>query len=120
MNPNSAYKLVKIVAGVDYSPTTTYIRHGSIDPELAETEHDKRPKIYGGKTPPIFALLCTQSTGTGYCKIQLIGNDTPVEMPSQSFRQGVVYHMYLKTLVDDDDKNLKFVGFQYKEPPEKL
>ena len=120
MTPNSAYKLVRILPNVDYSPATIYIRHGKISPDLENTEADTRPKIYGGKGPPIFAVLCTKSTGSGFCKIQLLGNDEPVELPSQAFRQGVVYYMYFKKLIDDDGGNLKFVGYQYQEHPPTL
>ena len=106
MNPNSAYKLITIEKGIDYAPENVYIKHGAV-----------KADVYGGKTPPIFAVLCTKSTGDGYCKIKLLGDEHPVEMLSQSFRQGVVYYIYIKELVEDDGGNLKFVGFQYPKSP---
>jgi len=99
MTPNSAYTLVPIQKGTDYTPT-----------EL--------PAGKGRMTGPIFAVLCTRSTGTGTCKISALGNPVPVEVPSQSFRQGVVYYIYLRQLVDDDGGNLSFLGYQYAQHPQ--
>lgn len=74
MNPNSAYKLVKIVPGNDYSESTS----------------------------TLFALHCVK-TNTTVVKIKLLGDSTFTEFPPQSFIQGAVYSLYLRELEKESD-----------------
>jgi hypothetical protein len=120
MNPNSAYKLVTIEPGKVYVPNNLYGKHGYIQPELENTEHDKRPQVFLSKTSPIFAVWCVESSGDGMCTFECLGNSEPITVPSKSFRQGVVYYMFFKRLLDDDKGRLKLVGYQYHTHPPNL
>ncbi len=114
MNPNSCYKMINVVEGTDYTPTEQFTTH--VDPNLGETS-PAGPTVSAGLNSPIFALLCTASTGSGNVEIQALGNDTPVVFPSNAFIKGVVYYIYLKKLVSDDGGAVSFVGFQYNAYP---
>lgn len=104
MNPNSAYELIEIEEGVDYSPVTIFETVGSTS-------------VPKGSSAPVYALLCTKGGTAGNISIKTLGMDDPIEIPSQTFKQGVVYYMYLKELVDDNGEDVKFVGFKYKNHP---
>ena len=100
MTPNSAYELVEIAEGVDYTPAE--IKDGSVTV---------------GIEPPIYALLCTKGGTSGDVEIKLLGNSSAITIPATTFKQGVVYYMYLKELVDDNSADVKFVGFRYNNHP---
>lgn len=104
MTPNSAYSLVPILQGVDYTPTPIYETIGSTNVEK-------------GKTPPIFALLCTKGGTSGNIQIRLLGDSSAVTIPSMTFKQGVVYYMYLAELVNDNGGDVTFVGYKYSAHP---
>jgi hypothetical protein len=89
MTPNSGYELVPIVMGYDYS-----------------TDNN-----------PIYALLCTKSSGTAPITIQAPGNATPITINADTFKVGVVYYFYLKMLVDDASATVAFVGYRYPSRP---
>lgn len=113
MMPNSGYELVKIVKGTDYSPAARTADF--VDPNLGALSPTYT--VSDGYTPPIFALLCTKSTGSGNCEIEALGNDGAVIFPSNAFVKGNVYYIYLKRLIDDDFGGLQFVGFRYANMP---
>ncbi len=73
MTPNSAYRLIKVVPGNDYSTTIT-----------------------------LFALHCIK-TNTTLVSIKLLGDDKFIDFPPESFIQGAVYAMYLKELAPGSD-----------------
>lgn len=104
MNPNSAYELIEIVVGTDYSPTTIFETVGTAN-------------VPKGLSAPVYALLCTKGGTTGDVQIKTLGMDEPIDIPAATFKQGVVYYMYLKELVDDNGGDVKFVGFKYKSYP---
>lgn len=106
MQPNSGYALIPIVKETDYTPMDITRSHGNTDIQ-----------IYAGKSNPIFALWCIESTDVGVVKIMSLGNDMPVTVPAGAFRQGVVYYMYLKQLVEDAGGKVKFIGYQYATHP---
>lgn len=93
MLPNSAYAIVPIVKGTDYSVLNN----------------------------PIYALLCIKSSGVAPVTIQALGNpDTSPEgviMTADVFKVGVVYYIYLKRLIDDASGTVAFVGYQYPSRP---
>lgn len=104
MNPNSAYELIEIEVGTDYSPTTIFETVGTTN-------------VPKGLSAPVYALLCTKSGTSGNVQIKTLGMDEPIDIPAATFKQGVVYYMYLKELVDDNSGDVKFVGFKYKSHP---
>lgn len=111
MNPNSAYSQVAIVVGTDYSPVTQYTTH--VDPNVGPTS-PPGPTVANGLNSPVFALFCTV-TSTSATQVQLLGDAAAVTYPSGSFKQGVVYYMYLKKLVADGGAS--FIGFRYNSYP---
>jgi hypothetical protein len=111
MNPNSAYSLVPIVVGTDYTPTEQFTTHD--DPNLGPTS-PPGPTVSNGLNSPVYALFCTVSN-TGSVQIQLLGDAAPITFPAGSFKQGVIYYMYLKTLVADGSGS--FIGFRYNAYP---
>jgi hypothetical protein len=104
MTPNSAYSLVNIVEGVDYTQAPTTSMVGPVS-------------VQTGLEPPIYALLCTKGGTSGNIEIQLLGMGSPISIPATTFKQGVVYYMYLKKLVDDNSGDVTFVGFRYANSP---
>lgn len=104
MTPNSAYSLVEIVEGQDYTPGPVTSMVGPVS-------------VQTGLEPPIYALLCTKGGTSGNIQIQLLGMDSPITIPSTTFKQGVVYYMYLKKLVDDNSGDVTFVGLKYANSP---
>lgn len=115
MLPNSAYELVPIVVGTDYSPAAT--TEEFIDPNTGEPI-SPAPEVSGPMTPPIFALLCTKTGTAGNITIRALGNDSDVTIPCVSFVAGQVYHIYLKKLVNDNSGNVTFVGYRYAAMPQ--
>jgi len=107
MTPNSAYELVNIEKDVDYSPKMNH-QPGSVH---------NGPVVAKGINPPIFALWCVESCNTGTVSIHALGNENPTEIPCNAFKAGVVYYIYLKKLLNDNDGKVKFVGYKYKEAP---
>lgn len=107
MNPNSAYELIEIQEGVDYSPSEQFTNYGG----------PGGPSVSAGMSSPVFALFCIESSGVGNIKIRSLGNDSDITIPAAAFKQGVVYYMYLKELVDDNGGAVKFVGYKYKTYP---
>lgn len=106
MTTNSAYELVEIEANKDYAPKAVgapYVGSG--------------PVVNKGMTPPIFALWCVKSTNTGNIVIQPLGNENPVTIPCSAMKEGVVYYIYLKKLLDDNNGAVKFMGYKYKDYP---
>lgn len=117
MVPNSAYTLVSITTGTSYAPAaTTQNFYGA--PTLANPT-GVVSGISGPMTPPIFALFCTVAN-TGNVVIRPLGapDDASgdITFPAGSFKQGVVYYIYLKKVVSDDS-TVKFVGYQYSGTP---
>jgi len=112
MLPNSAYELVPIVAGTDYSPSARTTEH--IDPNTGEPM-SPAPVVANGLTPPIFALWCTANTGGGTVVLQAIGNDNNVSIPGNAFTVGRVYYFYLKKLLNAG--GVTFVGYRYANMP---
>ena len=111
MNPNSAYSLVPIVVGSDYTPTEQFTTHN--DPNLGPTS-PPGPTVSNGLNSPVYALFCTTTT-TGPTDIQLLGDATPITFPTGSFKQGVVYYLYLKKLVAAGGGT--FIGLRYNSYP---
>lgn len=74
MNPNSAFRLIKIQPGNDYSD------HSST----------------------VFALHCTK-TNTTPVKLKLQGDQVYTEFPPESFIHGAVYALYIKMLAEGSD-----------------
>jgi len=105
MTPNSAYSLVDIVQGVDYTP-------GPVNEIIGTATIEK------GRQPPIYGLLCTKGGTAGDIQIQLLGMDAPITIPATTFKQGVIYYFYLKILVDDNAGDVKFVGMKYNNHPQ--
>lgn len=114
MTPNSCYELVPIVQGTDYSPAP--ITGPFTDPNTGAVV-SPAPTVSAGVTAPIFALLCTASTGSGNVKIRALGNGSDITIPCAAFVEGVVYYIYLKKLVDDNSGAVKFVGYRYGNNP---
>lgn len=104
MTPNSAYELVSIVEGTDYTPQPRTKMVGSVT-------------VNDGLQPPIYALLCTKGGTSGNIQLQLLGMNAPISIPSTTFKQGVTYYMYLKKLVDDNSGDVAFVGYKYSAHP---
>jgi len=111
MTPNSAYSLIPIVVGTDYSPVQQYTTH--VDPNVGPTS-PPGPTVENGLNSPVYALFCTTTT-TGTTQIQLLGDAAPISFPAGSFKQGVVYYMYLKKIVADGGGT--FVGYKYTTHP---
>ena len=111
MVPNSAYKLVPIVAGTNYAPAAT--TEDFVDPNLG-LQSPAGATVAGPMSPPIFALFCTYSSGVGNVVLQALGNDDNVVIPASAFKEGVVYYIYLKKLLSGD---VTFVGYQYAQMP---
>jgi len=109
MNPNSAYSLVPIVVGTDYSPTAQTTAH--TDPN---TGASSSVIVDNGLNSPVYAMFCTVGNQAPV-DIQLLGDVSPVTFPSGSFKQGVIYYMYLKKLVADGGGS--FIGFKYNSYP---
>lgn len=105
MNPNSAYELVPIMKDIDYGP------------KMNTMPNTTGPVASKGMSPPIFALWCVESTTTGTIKLHPLGNELPVSIPCNAFKVGVVYYIYLKKLLDDNEGKVKFIGYKYKECP---
>lgn len=101
---NLAYKLIDIVKGTDYSPVEIYEDVGGT-------------QVAKGLSPPVYALLCTKGGTSGDITMELLGNSSPVTIPSAAFVLGTVYYMYLKKLVDDNSADVKFVGMKQKSHP---
>jgi hypothetical protein len=99
MATNSCYKLVPIVVGTDYTPK-------------AQTKLYEGYDVNNGLTSPVTALLCVKSSGTGLVQIKALGNDTPIDFTADVFKVGVVYNIYLSTLVADAGGTVGFVGYQ--------
>jgi len=105
MTPNSAWSMIPIVEGVDYTQEVTYESVGTAS-------------VGTGYTPPIYALLCTTGGTAGNVVLQLLGDpDAGVTMPATTFKQGVIYPMYLRKLIDDNGGNVAFVGLRYRSSP---
>jgi hypothetical protein len=111
MQPNSAYKLIPIVVGTDYTPTQQYTTHD--DPNTGPTS-PPGPTVANGLNSPIYAMFCT-ATNSGTTKVRLLGDTADISFPSGSFKQGVVYYVYLKKLVDDGGGS--FIGYLYQQYP---
>ena len=107
MQPNSAYSLVPIVKGTDYSPTSATINKDGY-------------QVNAGLTAPIYALLCVKSTGAGSVQIQALGDTAPITFTADVFKVGVIYPIYIKKLVDDAGGSVGFVGFKYSAHPQSL
>lgn len=114
MNPNSAHELVVITQGTDYTPTEQFVNHNN--PNSGPTS-PPGPLVSNGLNSPVFALLCTSSTGAGNIKLRALGNNSDITIPAAAFKQGVVYYLYLKKLVDDGGGAVTFVGYKYKQYP---
>jgi hypothetical protein len=109
MNPNSAYSLVTIIVGTDYTPSAQTITHKD-----GNTGAPTTVTVNNGLNSPVYAMFCTV-TNTGNTQVQLLGDAAPTTFPAGSFKQGVIYYMYLKKLVADGGGS--FVGFQYNAYP---
>lgn len=109
MNPNSAYSLVPITVGTDYTPTAQTTTHLDGNTGAVTTAI-----VGNGLSSPVYAMFCTVSN-TGNTQVQLLGDLAPVTFPAGSFKQGVIYYMYLKTLVADGGGS--FIGFKYNAYP---
>lgn len=105
MTPNSAYSLVPIVEGVDYTP-------GPVNEIIGAATIEK------GRMPPIYGLLCTKGGTSGNISLMLLGMTDPILIPATTFKQGVVYYFYLKELVDDNSGDVTFVGMKYNNSPQ--
>ena len=103
MNPNSAYDLVDIVVGTDYSPVATTVPFPR-DPSI---------NVAGPVSSPVYALFCT-ATNTGTTTIKTMAGNT-INIPAGAFKQGVVYYIYLRILVADGGGT--FVGYMYTGLP---
>jgi hypothetical protein len=116
MLPNSGYELVPIVPGVDYSPaaqTTDFVDPNSGLP------NSPAHMVANGVSAPIFALLCTKSSGAGSIVIQALGNTSGgVTILSTAFVAGQVYYIYLKKLLNDNSGAVAFVGYRYAQMPQ--
>ena len=110
MSPNSAYKLIPIVDGVDYSPAPQTM------PELdPNTGLATGKTVKNGWSAPIYALLCTASNGnTTTIQIQALGDGSPTTFYSKAFVPGVVYYMYVSKVIGT---NASFIGYQYQSAP---
>lgn len=104
MTPNSAYSLIDIVVGVDYTP-------GPINETIGTAIIEK------GRQPPIYGLLCTKGGTAGNIELKLLGMTDPISIPAATFKQGVIYYFYLKELVSDNGGDVKFVGVKYNNFP---
>ncbi len=111
MNPNSAYSLVPIVEGTDYTPTAQTTTHD--DPNLGPTS-PPGPTVANGYNPPIYAIFCTATT-IAPAQVELLGDVSPITFPTGAFVKGVVYYMYLKKLVADGGGS--FIGMKYNTYP---
>ena len=105
MTPNSAYSLVEIVEGTDYTPAP---KMGDVGGNAVEI----------GVEPPIYGLLCTKSGTAGNIELKLLGMANSILIPSATFKQGVIYYFYLKELVDDNSGDVTFVGMKYNNSPQ--
>lgn len=115
MTPNSAFLLVPIVVGTDYTPTkgvTTFVG----------VPTDNTPSgtvtIPGPTGSPVYAMFCTTGN-TSDTVVRSLGaadnGSEDVTFPSGSFKQGVIYYIYLKTLVSAGGAT--FVGLKYTTMP---
>jgi hypothetical protein len=111
MNPNSAFSMLPIVVGTDYTPTAQTTVH--LDPNTGAPG----PSVDNGLNSPVYAILCTVSN-TGSTSMQLLGDAAVTVFPAGTFKQGVVYHMYLKKITVDGGGS--FVGFRYASYPQVL
>ena len=111
MTPNSAYSMIPIVVGTDYTPTEQFTTHD--DPNIGPTS-PPGPTVSNGLNSPVYALFCTQTT-TAPVQIQLLGDSSPITITTGAFKQGVVYYMYLQKLVDDGGGI--FIGLKYQQYP---
>ena len=110
MTPNSAYKFVPIVSNTDYTPTAITVENK--DPN---TGAGTGIFVKNGYTPPIYALLCTDSTGDATTiTIQALGDGSATTVAASSFVPGVVYYIYIRKIVGTA---VKFIGFQYQSTP---
>ena len=111
MTPNSAYTLVPIVVGTNYAPAAQQTNF--VDPNSGPSS-PPGPLVDNGVTPPIYAMFCTVQ-GAGTVQIKAIGNSVAISIPAAAFKVGVVYYIYLGTLVADG--GCTFVGYQYAHNP---
>jgi hypothetical protein len=111
MQPNSAYKLVTIVAGTDYTPVEQFTTH--TDPNIGPTS-PPGPTVSNGLTSPIYAIFCTVSN-TSTTKIQLLGDSVPTDFAAGALKQGVVYNMYISKITDLGGGT--FIGMSYQQHP---
>lgn len=111
MTPNSAYSMIPIVVGTDYTPTQQFTTH--VDPNVGPTS-PPGPTVSNGLNSPVYALFCTTTT-TGPAQIELLGDSSPITIPAGAFVKGVVYYMYLKKLVADGSGT--FIGLRYQQHP---
>ena len=108
MSPNSAYDLINIVVGTDYSPVATSIPYPA--------NPSSGIMVNGPVTAPVYALFCTASN-TGTTTITTLAGNT-VDVPAGAFKQGVVYYIYLGILVADGGGS--FIGYKYTGLPTTL
>jgi hypothetical protein len=115
MMPNSAHQLVNIVVGTDYTPVSTTVTVTGPPTPIVPSGHVTVP---GPLTSPVFALFCTVAN-TGNTIIRAIGakddGTEDITFPAGSFKQGVVYYIYLKKLVADGGG--AFIGYKYSTTP---
>lgn len=110
MTPNSAWKFVPIVSNTDYSPSAQTIEYKDPNTGVGTGIFNQN-----GMTPPIYALLCTDSTADATTiTIQALGDAAATTVKASSFVPGVVYYIYLKKIVGTA---VKFIGFQYPSTP---
>lgn len=118
MTPNSAYKLIDIVAGTDYQPTRSTITFVGTPTDNTPTGIVTIPGLVGS---PIYAIFCT-TTNSGNTVIRSLGalddGSEDITFPAGSFKQGVIYYIYLKQLVSDGGAT--FVGLKYTTMPVSL
>lgn len=96
--------MVPIVPGSDYTPQPIAATKGG-------------HPVQAGEEPPIFALLCTKGGTAGNVVLRCLGDNSDVTIPSTTFKQGVVYPLYLKELVDDNGGDVEFIGLRYRSAP---
>jgi hypothetical protein len=113
MHPNSAYSLIPIAVGTNYTPVEQFITYQNPNGQPVVSPCVE-PQVSNGLTPPVFALFCT-ATNTGTTQVQLLGDSAPTSFPAGSFKQGVVYYMYLAILVADGGGS--FIGYKYAQYP---
>lgn len=111
MNPNSAYSLVEIVPGTDYTPEMQYTNH--VDPNLGE-QSPAGPQVEAGLNSPVYAIMCITSN-TSNVELRLLGDEATITFPSGAFVKGVVYYMYLQIILEPGGG--EWIGFKYQAHP---